>query len=241
MLFEALPTTYDETREVLHRVATHVLARRRFERCGKFGLRATPGGFGTPACGGDHEVIRISGTTLVRETTGVTASTGLLDLCSASLADAASFVGVDLAAGFEAWHDTPAIGDPHALLAIDPVAVGVVADWLNFGWSVLDTALGELGADAAPSVVQLWPEHFDIGVDLAPAAGRRANFGASLGDSYSAQPYLYVGPWDSERPGDPRYWNAPFGAILTREELRTGSHPDAAGLEFLLRGASLLR
>ena len=96
-----LPDTYGATRDALQRVATHVLARRRFELCGKLGLRATPGGFGTPACGQDHEVIRLSGTALVRETTGPAAATTSLDLRAASLADAAALVGVDLVQPFE--------------------------------------------------------------------------------------------------------------------------------------------
>ena len=36
------------TRDELQRIATHVLARARFAATGRFGLRATPGGFGTP-------------------------------------------------------------------------------------------------------------------------------------------------------------------------------------------------
>ena len=47
----------------------------------------------------------------------------------------------------------------------------------------------------------------------------RANLGASPGDAYEPEPYLYVGPWGPERPGDPGYWNAPFGAVLRRGEL----------------------
>src|SRR5258705_8950589 len=58
------------TRIALHRIATHVAARARFAATGKFGLRATPGGFGTPAFGADVEVIRVAGTQLVRERGG---------------------------------------------------------------------------------------------------------------------------------------------------------------------------
>lgn len=32
------------------------------------------------------------------------------------------------------------------------------------------------------------------------------------GDSYHPEPYLYVAPWEAERPGDVAYWNAPFGS-----------------------------
>ena len=75
MGLRALPEHYGATRTELQRIATHVLARRRMDLCAKFGLRATPGGIGTPASGGEHEVVRIAGTTLVREVTGVESRT----------------------------------------------------------------------------------------------------------------------------------------------------------------------
>ncbi len=57
---------------------------------------------------------------------------------------------------------------------------------------------------------------------------------------FHAEPYLYVGPWGPERPGDPAYWNAPFGAILPHARLRAAD--DARGLAeaFLRRGLDLL-
>src|ERR687898_2220441 len=80
MSLMALPSTYTATRDELQRVATHVIARRRFAGCSKFGLRATPGGFGSPACGPDNETLRIAGIDLVRETTESTAATRSLRL-----------------------------------------------------------------------------------------------------------------------------------------------------------------
>ena len=53
--------TNTTTREVLHRVAAHVLGRRRYQVSGRFGLRASPGGFATPAFGDGPEVVRIAG------------------------------------------------------------------------------------------------------------------------------------------------------------------------------------
>jgi hypothetical protein len=50
----------------------------------------------------------------------------------------------------------------------------------------------------------LWPEHFDLAVTVD-----EMNLGVSPGDSWSAEPYAYVGPWEPRR-GD--FWNAPFGA-----------------------------
>ena len=64
------------------------------------------------------------------------------------------------------------------------------------------------GATAA----QLWPEHFDLACTVVVGGEVQVNVGASPGDAYEPAPYLYIGPWGPERPGDPAYWNAPFGA-----------------------------
>ena len=60
-------------------------------------------------------------------------------------------------------------------------------------------------------------------------ADDRVNLGASPGDGFHAEPYLYVGPWGPHRPGAPGFWNAPFGAVLgwglerpTRDVVDTG-------------------
>ena len=157
------------------------------------------------------------------------------------MTDAATFTDVDLSVAFEVGHETPPLGDPSAPLAIEARAAEALAEWFRYSWAVLDAALATLGPDADPSVIQLWPEHFDAAFDLAAAPERRTNLGASPGDSYCPQPYLYLGPWADERPGDPSYWNAPFGAVLTYDELRASDNPGAAGLAFLLRGLSLQR
>ena len=240
MELEPLPGTHTKTREALQRVATHVLARRRAALCGKFGLRATPGGIGTPACGPDHEVVRVAGTRLIREISGPVARSTSMDLTSSTLVDAAALVGVDLSEQFEVGHDTPPLGDPTAKIALDADAAQLVHRWFEFGWTVLDSAIGALGAEAQPSVVQLWPEHFDAGCDVAAGPKRRVNLGASPGDSFSVAPYLYVGPWDDARPGDSEYWNAPFGAVLRYETLRGAPDPVEAGYDFLLRGVERL-
>jgi hypothetical protein len=240
MGLEPLTEPYATTRATLQRVATHVLARRRAARCGRFGLRATPGGIGTPACGPEHEVVRISGTRLIREISGEANATTSLELDGATLAAAAEFAGVDLSESFEAGHDTPAPGDPHQRLSVDDVAARHLFRWFDLGWHVIDATLGSLGDEAAPTVVQLWPEHFDVGCDVAVSTDRRANLGASPGDSSSSEPYLYVGPWDDARPGDPAYWNAPFGAVLGYAALRAAANPQELGSAFLRRGLDLL-
>jgi hypothetical protein len=236
-----LPSTFVATRTALHRVATHVLARRRRQLTGRIGLRATPGGIGTPAMGPDHdhEVLRTSGPWLLRERAGDAATTATLDLRSAALVDAADLAGVDLAGPAGVGDDAPPVGDRHAPLGIDADAAVALARWYALGWFVLDAAVTGLGPAATPSVVQIWPEHFDAACDVAAGAGR-VNLGASPGDGFSAEPYLYVGPWGPERPGDPAYWNAPFGAVLGWSALQEAEDPPAVALDFLQRGLAHL-
>jgi hypothetical protein len=61
-------------------------------------LRATPGGFGTPAFGDEIEVIRISGRLLIHESGG---QVNILDLEGTTLRRRAEAVGTDLSAPFE--------------------------------------------------------------------------------------------------------------------------------------------
>jgi hypothetical protein len=62
------------------------------------------------------------------------------------------------------------------------------------------------------------------------------NLGFSAGDAFSEEPYAYVGPWGPERPGDDGYWNAPFGALVTRAELGDV----AGGVAFMRAGLDRL-
>lgn len=227
------------TRQDLQRVATHVLARRRHAVTGRFGLRATPGGFGTPAFGADLEVLRVSGTALVRERGGDAA---FHPLEGATLAQLAAFAGADLAAPFEVGAETPALGDPGAALRLDAGALDVLAGWYDLGWRAIDAVVAPRGFAARPSVVQLWPEHFDAAcaVSFGPDEGQRCNLGASPGDTTSDEPYLYLGPWCQDRPGDLVYWNAPFGAVLPRSAVFAGADPLATAVEFLRTGLDLL-
>jgi hypothetical protein len=223
------------TRAVLHRVATHVLARARHAATGRFGLRVTPGGFGTPAFGDGVEVLRVAGGGLVRERDG-RASTMPLD--GATLADLAAFAAADLSTPFDVGVDTPPLGDPHERLAVDDSEVARLADWWHLGWRVLDT-VAAAASDAM--AIQLWPEHFDAGTSVAVADGDRCNLGASPGDGLSDEPYLYLGPWSDARPGDPSYWNAPFGAVLLRSQVLEARDPFGAAIDFFGRGLDALR
>ena len=233
-------SSFVDTRVAMQRVATHVLARRRFAVTGKFGLRAAPGGIATPAFGDEAEVVRISGTRLVHEVAGSTPRTTVLELDGASLREAADLVGVELDPAFRVGHDTPPLGDVDAPLHLVAADVTVLAGWFVLAWRVLDDVVVSIGPAAAPSVVQMWPEHFDAACDVAVGPGRRANLGASPGDGFSDQPYFSFGPWGDERPGDVGYWNAPFGAVFVPESDPPAAGTAAAAVEFLRRGLELL-
>jgi hypothetical protein len=237
----ALPPAFASTRVEVQRVAVHVLARRRHALTGRFGLRVAPGGIAMPAAGPDHEVLRTAGSWLLRERTGPAATTDALDLRAASLADAATFAEVDLADGtFSVGHDTPPTGAADAPLAVDDASMAALAAWYAFGAAALDAVVAPDVDRLQPSVQQLWPEHFDVGLDVHVGEGRRANLGASPGDGPDGEPYLYVGPWGDERPGEPGYWNAPFGAALGFEALRQQEDPSARAAEFLRQGLARL-
>jgi len=223
----------NDTRDSLHRIAIHVLARARFDATGRFGLRATPGGFGTPMFGED--LFRVAGGSLVREHGG---DASAMPLDGATLADLAAFASVDLTTPFDAGEAMPPVGDIHAPLRVDADEAARMAEWFDFGWRVIDAA-----AAASPDAkaVQLWPEHFDAGTSVAIAEGERCNLGASPGDGFRDEPYLYVGPWSDQRPGDASYWNAPFGAAVTRADVFAAQDPFETGVGFLCRGLDLLR
>ena len=237
-----LPSGYDTTRTSLHRVAVHVLARGRFAVTGRFGLRVTPGGFGTPAFGDpDHEeTLRVAGSVLVRERrTPDGTHTDVHPIPGASLAALAIFAGVDLSEPLTVGTDTPEVGDVVESLAVDHASSAVLATWFDHGARALDRVLTDLGPVATPTVAQIWPEHFDLGIDL-DAGAIRTNLGASAGDGYSPEPYVYVGPRTADRPGEAAFWNAPFGALLGYGAVAATTDPIDGIVGFFHRGVGLL-
>ncbi|MGH2956294.1 MAG: hypothetical protein ACRDL6_04790 [Solirubrobacterales bacterium] len=126
---------------------------------------------------------------------------------------------------------------------VDRDAASALGDFYGFACSMLEELRGE-EADGDPTLVRLWPEHFDIAFELgSEARGRRANFGASPGDEDHPEPYIYVGPWDTElASGD--LWNATGfpGAELSYSELLEAKDQRAAALRFMSeRYAALTR
>ncbi|MGH9271694.1 MAG: hypothetical protein ACRDZ2_10525, partial [Ilumatobacteraceae bacterium] len=188
------------TKTALQQLAVHVLARRRFEVTGRFGLRPSPGGVATPAFGEEVEVVRIDGDLLVHER----GSEARVEPIS-TLAAAAELVGADLSADFSAGGDTPPLGPVDDPLAVDAAEVRRLGAWWAFGVEVIDHVTGTGPWRTTATTLQLWPEHFDVGgaVTVESAA---INLGASPGDEFEADPYLYVGPQTNDRPGEPCYW-----------------------------------
>jgi hypothetical protein len=238
--------TATTTRQVLHRVGAHVVGRRRFEVSGRFGLRASPGGFASPAFGDGPEVVRVAGTLLIREVAGDATT---MPIPGASLRAMARFAGTDLNVPFSAGDDTPELGDSDAAVELDEAVTHQIADWFDLAWRVLDDVVGGTSeqtgggaidsrrTEAGPATIQLWPEHFDVGTNIGLPSGDRINLGFSPGDGYEPAPYVYVGPQGSERRGDADFWNAPFGAVLRSSELpaaREGAGPKCT--EFLRTG-----
>ena len=122
--------------------------------------------------------------------------------------------------------------DLDARLDVDPLAAGALGDWFGFCASLLEQIRSDADEADAASRVQLWPEHFDLAVDLGPP-GRRANFGGSPGDEAHPEPYLFIGPWEG-RQGP--FWNEPFGASLSHAVILGGVDP----LAFFREGRRLL-
>jgi len=120
---------------------------------------------------------------------------------------------------------TPA--DPDAPLAVDTDAARLLADWYALAEAALRRFTADIGDPAEPV---LWPEHLDVAISVDAV-----NYGGSLGDDAIPQPYLYVGPHEGPPSADP-FWNAPFGAAVTFDRIRT---PDEA-VDFFVQGRALI-
>jgi hypothetical protein len=120
-----------------------------------------------------------------------------------------------------------------SLPGVDIAAATALGEFYGLACSVLEQLRAD-EPDGDPSLVQLWPEHFDIAIELGSgAAGKRANFGASPGDDQHDEPYFYVGPWTAQVSGE--LWNATGfnGAELTYSELIAADDHRRAALDFM--------
>jgi hypothetical protein len=216
----SLPATFPATVASLHRVAERVVSPAR-KPDNEIALIRTPGGFGTPVfdhAGLRHQV-RVDGAELVHRAGDEQRRAALT-----TLGDARRIVAELLPAGSGAGEE---------VLAVDPVAARQLATWYAFGAAVLERLVADAGDEDAPSPVRLWPEHFDIAIDLgAEPAGGRAGYGFSPGDEQHAEPYAYVAPWTAEVTGELWRANGFRGAELTYAELLAAKDQRAAVLDF---------
>ena len=227
-----IPERLVEVRVDLHRLASYVVAPARHQANGKFGLRWTLGGFGTPFFGDDVQV-RVEGDRLVVQRDGRAVAAPIT-----TLEAAAQLIGSSIDPEVAAEHDSPPIGDTSAPLAVAAEVVSFLDAW----WGVGTAALEQVRADEAsiePSRVQLWPGHFDPAIEIGDE-DRRASYGASPGDGSSEEPYLYAAMWWPDRlaiPNDHELRNAAgfTGARLPYRELAAADDPRAAATEFFRR------
>ena len=214
MILKPLPPTFNATVAALHRVAEQIVAPAR-KPDNEIALSATPGGFGTPEF--EHEgrlqQVRVDGAELVHRS-GADERRGPL-----TTLEVARQLVAELVPG------GPLSGERQD---VDAVAAARLAEWYAFGAAIL----GELADDTA-TPVRLWPEHFDIAIEMGDeAAGQRANYGFSPGDDDHDEPYAYVGPWTADVSG--ALWRATGyrGAELTYSELLAAGDQRDAALRF---------
>jgi hypothetical protein len=203
------PAHLTVTRAAWHRVAEHVLTAARYAATGRIDLIPAPGGFRTPPFGADDSYLAVDGAELVVGGTGGTRRTTLTTIRAA-----ADFAGVTPGAPAQVYKPATPL-DLDEPLMIDPGSARLLADWYSLGARAMSLFATEI-PDDQPSAAVLWPEHFDLGITAGAI-----NYGASPGDDHCTDPYVYVGPHDGPPPGDPAFWNAPFGAARTFHQIGT--------------------
>jgi hypothetical protein len=224
----ALPDGFAVTVASLHRVAEELVAPAR-KPDNEIALEPTAGGFGTPEFefeGAPHRV-RVEGVELVHSVGGLEHRAPLT-----SLATGASIVSDLLPPG------AAPSGEP---LRIDPDAARVLAGWYAFGAAVLAHLVSLAARGEHPTPPILWPEHFDIAVEIGDEAGGwRATYGLSPGDENHPEPYLYVAPWTGTVSGS--LWTARGfgGAELGYRDLLSEPDPRTAAVVFFTTRWDLL-
>jgi hypothetical protein len=221
------------TRDALHRVAEHVVAKARFLDDREIRLTAFDGGFATPLLS-DGRRVRV-----VADELWVDGPDGSRATKLTSIGEAAALVGIEPCFPTELYEPATPF-DPDEPLHVDRGAAEVLADWYDFTAVALKEFASEIGV-AHPSQLILWPEHFDQAFYTEDAdETRRANYGASPGDEGHPEPYLYVGPWGSTAPN--AFWNAEHfnGAVLPLSRVAMAEDSLGVAAQFLRAGRLLL-
>ena len=203
------PAHLAATRAGWHRVAEHVLAAAQYAATGEITLVPSPGGFRTLPWGADGRFLAVDGAELVAGGAGGTRRTALTTIRAA-----ADFAGVTPGAPTSVYAPVTPL-NPDEPLLIEQDAAGLLAEWYGVGALAMRGFAAEIPGDE-PSPAWLWPEHFDLGITAGAI-----NYGASPGDDQFPDPYMYVSPHGGPPPGEPGFWNAPFGAVRTFHQIGT--------------------
>jgi hypothetical protein len=195
-----LPPTYTATRVAVHSVAEHVLCAVRHAAVGRVGLTPLDDGVATPEFSG--RVVGLRGAELFDTVEGRERRAPVTTLSAAG-----EFFGITPGPP-PLW--TPTTNpEVDALLDVHDDSVLAMAEWFA-------TVAGGLRSFAPDAAQTLWPEHFDLAIELGGAT-----YGGSPGDDQQAEPYAYVGPPADPVPdGDSEFWNASFGASRSHDEIR---------------------
>ncbi len=214
---EPLPADLQNTRRSLHQLSFYALAPARHAVNGKIGLRYTHGGFGTPFFGANEQV-RFENGYLVRQKEDVESYP------VTTLGDAAELLGIPYRrVWFDGFDDLPEPVGVNERMELDEASAAAIAEWFGFGASVLEQ-LRRIPNGVDVSRVQLWPEHFDLAIEMGPAQ-TRASYGASPGDDHHPEPYLYVAAEKAVDRSNP-FWNDhafngasfPYQALLEADD-----------------------
>jgi hypothetical protein len=214
-----LPDRFAETVGELHRLAVYVVSPAQRLVNSEIVLRAAAGGFSTFEF--DSRTVAVDGDELV---------VGGVRHPITTLRSAAAAAGIEPDVGQQELFDVPPHGDLDEPLRVNATAARVLGEWYGYVSAALDDLRALAGPSDDASPVRIWPEHFDVAVDMGnQAAGRRATYGGSPGDGHHGEPYLYVSPWAGRVA--PFFDDRGFrGASRTLTQLR--AMPEGAGREF---------
>ena len=226
-LSRPLPASFATSREGLRSLACYVVAPARKALTGRIGLRAIDDGFGTPVLPDGTRIV-VRGDRLIRQSGDSVRIT--------SLQAAAEFLGVPLSCDPGVGSDLPRF-DPASNLQVDRSSAFALGTWYSFADRVLAALSHEV---SAVSEAQLWPEHFDLAVDVTLPGDVHVNVGFSPGDGEHDAPYVYVGPRDMSRLSG-AYWNAPFGAVLDYADLMSAPAANRSAQAFISEGIGLVQ
>jgi hypothetical protein len=232
------PAVFASTRHAWHALGEHVLAPARHRACAKIGLRFTRHGVGTPyfrSASGVDEQVRVEGAELIVDHGDDAERRMPITTLRAATTPLALHLGVGTGV-----YDPTTPAAPDEPLTVEARAAACLGSWFGFAASVLEE-LRVAAPDGSSTRVQLWPEHFDLSIDLGDeASGQRGTFGASPGDAGHPLPYLYVNHWAPV--ADDEFWNdSTFsGASRAYESLVEADRPRDAAFAFFGQGRDRL-